>query len=748
MNAFTYSNDRLSISAGLLSRTLRLPALIGRSLTTRNMEIESNALLGIVTSEVGVRVTCASPNLRPQGLSLEDAGSITQENQDQNKTDGLRVEASSPRTRSTRETDWINPLLIDGSTWDTLFTAPEVKINGNQCTISYRGIPETPARNLQIEILFDAFPEYSVIRKHLLFTNLSTASGPEWLKIDQLVLDPIEFNTDFPTITNLTPSERGAVASVLGRTNTEGTRGVIIGNEIPSALRDITSTGASGYSPKLFEHILGPGETFESEAVWYMGFTGPVEKTVSGVSTPLDRTVEGQLQDFYREILKMPVFSVPLPAPVWCTWSNMVANISDKVVREQADLAQQIGFHTLQVDAGWAISEDPSDWTAGGMEPHPDKFPAFSETCQYVRGLKLRLGLWTSCFRSPSSKDLRDMPEARSLPLIKRGHCFGMSYASPWREYYAKDLVSLVNDYGASYFKQDLTNIKFGDFAEGHESRSLKDSYLRALRGLLESQRLIHADAPGVWTMLSHEIYWGTPGVPCDLAVLKSACGFHIPPNDYSGCGPRRQRWKPSWKNTFHKKSLALKRGCWHARTRYYAHRGLPLPSLEYYGVATVNIGGSLTPQIQDRQICSWLMGMPSVYAGDLLSLTPENIAHYRKRFDLLKSLETKFGIYRYYQYSGVPPPTDIGWHWWGKLNGNQEGVVVVLRGFLGRRHKRINIPWVDPDTSYKVTACFQERPIGTFTGKYLQVGRLKITLPRWGQEILKIEKETDTTTR
>ena len=109
--------------------------------------------------------------------------------------------------------------------------------------------------------------------------------------------------------------------------------------------------------------------------------------------------------------------------------------------------------------------------------------------------------------------------------------------------------------------------------------------------------------------------------------------------------------------------------GCKNARERFYDHRGLPLYCIEYYGAATVDWQGSLTYEIQDRQVCSWLMGTPSVYAGDLASLRPEQLAHYRERFAILKDLQSRYGIYRHFQFSGVPEPTDRDWHWWGKLN-------------------------------------------------------------------------------
>ena len=51
-----------------------------------------------------------------------------------------------------------------------------------------------------------------------------------------------------------------------------------------------------------------------------------------------------------------------------------------------------------------------------------------------------------------------------------------------------------------------------------------------------------------------------------------------------------------------------------------------------------------------------------------------------------MQRLERAYGIYKHFQFSGVPEPTDVDWHWWGKLNAAGHGAVVVLRGSGGRR--------------------------------------------------------------
>jgi len=228
------------------------------------------------------------------------------------------------------------------------------------------------------------------------------------------------------------------------------------------------------------------------------------------------------------------------------------------------------------------------------------------------------------------------------------------------------------------------------------------------------------------------------------LAAIKHAVTYHIPPNDYSGTVHWKQRFGASdaWTNADPDKIAAeLIQGCYNARQRFYEHRGLPLESVEYYGAATINGNGSLSPAIQDRQICSWLMGAPMVFAGDLNSLTEENIQRYRNRFELLERLNSTYGIYRHFQFSGVPEPTDTDWHWWGKLNKDGTGAVVVIRGSEGADQRNINIPWVDADASYQVRALFVDKSLGSFTGRELMNGRLQLALPTYGQEILEVIK-------
>jgi hypothetical protein len=314
---------------------------------------------------------------------------------------------------------------------------------------------------------------------------------------------------------------------------------------------------------------------------------------------------------------------------------------------------------------------------------------------------------------------------------------YAMSFASAWREYYVKDLVQLAQRYGVRYFKQDFTNIMYGDLADGHESRTRKESLLRGLRGLLEAQASLRRAAPEIVNEITHEIYWGTPGVPADLAALKETARFHIPPNQAIGTNLAREF--PGRRIDAGEHAKALRRGCWLARQRFYSHRGLPLYPLEFYAAATTNHEGSLTQEVQDRQVASWLMGMPVCYSGDLRTLNEDNIKHYHRRFEEIRRLESAYGIYKHFQFSGVPEPTDVDWHWWGKLNDDGYGAVVVIRGCEGLALQQVNIPWVRQDKQYRLTGLFSGKRYGRFSGHRLQKSGLNIELPVNGQEILEL---------
>lgn len=726
----TVSGDRILLKAESVERIL---SLAGGNISTIRFSVAGEEMLAAPAREFSFAVAREQSNRPPRGLRPEE----TTEKNDFSVANRARWrgEGFDPSRYDDTRADaprWIEPKWVETRSWTPMVDKPVAQLSHpspgvHRLSVSTSFRRDSTLQDVSVELNFELYDGYPVIRKWVRLHN----RGSLWLRLDRMILEDIHLST--LTRKPMAAAMYGVQPSVVAFESPGGLTGLIAASEIPSALRSITDQGAMGYAPSLFEWVLGPGEEFVSEPVFYFGFHGPTIRTVSSMSTPLDRTVEGPYMEFLHRILGIAADKAPMHGPQWLTWAYFYDKIDDPLVRRLADIVARAGFTEMLLDDGWQKGRL-------GVEVDTQKFPDFAGTAEYIRSKGLTLGLWVSCFRDQDSSDRRDMPNARILPeLIRSPELPGMamSFASSWRDYYVKDLVSRARRFGIRYYKQDFTNIMYGDLAEGHESRTRKESLLRGLRGLLAAQASLRKSAPDIVNEITHEIYWGTPGVPADLAALKNTARFHIPPNECIGSDLAREFRGRTIDADEHRE--ALRRGCWLARQRFYSHRGLPLYPLEFYAASTTNYQGSLTAQIQDRQVASWLMGMPVCYSGDLRTLTEANIAHYRRRLDEVRRLQKDYDIYRHFQFSGVPEPTDTDWHWWGKLNRNGLGVVVVIRGAEGKSVRQVNIPWVQGENQYKITGLFSGRAYGTWTGRQLQEKGLEVELPVYGQEILEI---------
>ncbi len=725
---FEVSGRAVRISAGVLERVIDLT---DGNLSTTHLRVQDQDLLAGPAFELSLTVTRAEPNAKPKGLKPGEGGTI-----DSVKTfsPGRHVDPGTYDDATLGQTThWVEPVRIRAGQWADIFTLAKPEVSAPAPDVSRLTI-RAPARKasaldgLILNVVYEVYRGTPVVRKWVEITNESSV----WRKIEQLTIDDFALASSISERAPLTPAGYGVGTSMIGFASSDGTFGVIAANEIPSGLRIIADTGALGYHPARFEWVLGPGERFVSEPVFLYAFSGPVEQTISARSTPLDRTVEGPFQRFLSQRIGIVGERLPCDAPQWLTWANFGPNLNDAMIRRQADGAARAGIVQFLMDDGWQRDRL-------GTEPDRTKFPDFAATAEYVRSRGLKLGLWLSCFRDANSPDLKALPEARSLPVVTRLGGIAMSFTTPWREFYAQDVARLHERYGAVYFKQDFSNILYGDLAENHPNRTRKESLLRGLRGLLEAQDRLRALAPDVMNEMTHEIYWDTPGAPCDLAALQHAARYHVSPNACRGIVPRPRPGQAAPAVDPQKLRAELLSACYQARQIFYSHRGLPLYCLEFYGAATEDHQGSLTPAVQDRQVVSWLLGAPLVFSGDLSTLAPEHLAHYQKRFALLNRLHRDWDIYHHFQFSGVPAPNDNDWHWWGKLNEQGCGAVVVVRGSGGAERRSINIPWVSPGRRYAVIASFGELRLGDFTGRRLQSTGVEVTLPVYGQEILEL---------
>ena len=719
-------DDSATIESGALQRVIRYG---DGNIRTVSLRMDGRQMLASAANEFSVVVTREQNDRAPRPFTVEEAGERNyftlghrgvwrSESFDTSRYDDRRPDAPK----------WVKGHTLNGETWGRSGTRLIPKATAVSPGITRLELASTPdGDGLSVRLYYELYGDHPAVRKWIVFRN----EGSHWLRLNSLVIDDVQLAP--LTRKPLAAAMFGVEPSVVAFEEPGSTVGLIAASEVPSALRTISDQGAMGYHPGLFEWVLGPGEEFTSEPVFFYGFSGPVRKTAGGASTPLDRAVESSYLEFVERYIGVAAATAPMHGPQWMTWAFFYDRIDDPLVRQLAGIAGRAGFTEMLFDDGWQKGRL-------GTVVDTAKFPDFGATAEFVRKQGMALGLWVSCFRDRDSPDLQAMPEGRVLPELLRSPSLpglGMGFASTWRDYYVKDLVALARRYGVTYFKQDFTDILYGDVAPGHVSRTRRESVLRGLRGLQTAQAMLRKAAPDVVNEITHEIYWGTPGVPADLAALKSTARFHIPPNE--AIGADAPRLFAGRKGSMEEHQAELRQGCWLARQRFYSHRGLPLYPLEFYAAATTDYEGSLTPSIQDRQVASWLMGAPVCYSGDLRTLSAASVAHYRKRLDAVKRLEKQYGIYKHYQFSGVPDPTDIDWHWWGKLNSRGEGAVVVVRGSAGAASRLINIPWVKAGSRYRVSGIFSGKVYGSYSGQALQAAALKLALPVYGQEILEV---------
>lgn len=727
------NENKVIIKAGILERLIMFSK---NEASTVSISVDGKEMLAR-SGEFLATISQASPNIEPVGISKSLETGIIQNDTENNNTDALVVKKND--FQGQEPVQWIRSVEVSGKgsrIIEGVNHSIDITEKGRTRLVIDYTLDHKEWPGISVNVIYEVYNDYPVIRKWIEFTN----KGKLWVKIENLEIDDLQITKPFLNQTFLTPDSRGINSSIVAFSDLTASCGIISASEIPSKLRSISGEGSTGYNTDYFEWVLGPTESFISEPVFMYGFSDESYSTLSGVSTALDRAVEGDFQTFLNEHIIRPVGEDKSVAPVFCTWTNYNSNINDEKIREAAKIASDIGFKCFQLDAGWSETGVDGGWAISTPNPDLQKFPDLKDLNQFIQSKKMKAGLWYSVFIDEPVQLNTEERLLYSLPLIKRAGGVGLSFCfKKSREKYLNDIVYLHDIYQASYFKQDLSNICYGDIAQGHESRTLKESYLRGLRGLFETQDEIHARAPNVWLQLSHEIYWETPGPEADIAVLKHADSYHTAPNEYWGAGNRKELVNSSWDFDVKELQNKLIEGAFRARNLWYSHRGLPLDRIEVFGAVSTNFKGSLSSEILDRQICSWLMGAPISFSGDLTSLTKENIDQYKSRFTMIEMLEKKYGIYSHFQYSGVPGPTDEGWHWWGKLNPQGCGAVVVLRGSNGEDTMNINIPWVQPESKYRVKSLFVNKEMGFFTGKQLQDGDLQLTLSRFDQEIVEI---------
>ena len=206
-----------------------------------------------------------------------------------------------------------------------------------------------------------------------------------------------------------------------------------------------------------FRRDLAPGESFETPRRFFAFYRDNLEDAANVT------------HDFARRYLMRPR-PADFPWAHYNSWFAHYTNIDEGVLRQQVDLAAELGLEAFCVDAGWyegSPREADFSFGLGTWRENREKFPSgLAAFADYVYGKGLKFGLWVE----PERVDLEyagpgteipfewlsprtpfDAPPPEGLPQNARV-CFGHPGAREWAKQW---LARIILDYHVDWLKWD-----------------------------------------------------------------------------------------------------------------------------------------------------------------------------------------------------------------------------------------------------------------------------------------------------
>lgn len=256
--------NKITIHAGIIQKKLSINQY---AVKTENVSINKQVITESGSDELSLSFHYANPNKAPEGITDTLDNKISQTAQKENATDILNVSKNNREVM--QNVSWIKACDLKSSNWNAAFDHVNYVISEpakgiKRLNLRVRAIEKEQLTNVSINLFYEIYEGHAAIRKWVEVNNNSS----KWLKVDNLILDDIVISGNYKDRTELTPSERGATSSIISFGTADHSVGVIIGSEVPSALRFMDENGKTGYAADYFEWVIGPAEKFVSEPVF------------------------------------------------------------------------------------------------------------------------------------------------------------------------------------------------------------------------------------------------------------------------------------------------------------------------------------------------------------------------------------------------------------------------------------------------------------------------------------------------
>jgi len=566
--------------------------------------------------------------------------------------------------------------------------------DGKSLTIHLR----SKAFPLEVSVVYRVYAGHPAIRKWLVLRNTGSAT----LHLSHMNIEAIApsvgpsnetvLNAQYGTIPRETFYTGRSEDAGLFVSNARTGDGFAILSEVPGYMKrtEINAWSDPGrvgvmYDTDLmpFERSLAPGTEFKTAAVSLLTF-----RNRDGFNDP-----HWILPSYTAGVLERKLDARGAPW-IYNTWEPFERSINRETTLQLIDVAGKMGMDIFTIDDGWQqeYGENAVNLASfpAGLKPIRDAVEA--------RGM--RLGLWVPLAAvGMSTADVREHPEWAALDQQGKPKTTGtmagakvvMCMASGFRDAAAARIDDLIDRFGLSYVKLDLTTIfnAYGEapgcWAKDHLHGSWSESLGMIYESISYVTSKVYQKHPDVLLDLTFEL-WGQKHI-IDAGLL--AAGdldwmSNVDDTQPDSAGPMQGR-------------LLL----------YQRAASMPVESM-----LIGNIHAEL-PSIQESFATA--IGSAPLLLGDLRKLSATDRGWYREKIGWFKQLRRNFKISEsFFPLGNWRQPTPAAWDGFARLARSGHGVIAVFRNKSREPAANIQLPLI-PGEKHRLRSIISDKDLGIF---------------------------------
>ncbi|MCF0069714.1 alpha-galactosidase [Dyadobacter sp. CY261] len=588
---------------------------------------------------------------------------------------------------------------------------------------------------VEVTLTYLLYPSLPVIRKNLTVKNLSAKPVQlESVDVEKLTVTPYYATTfswichDYGRRRSIGPYDGNMQDALVTVHNSDWQQGIVIGNEASGVVKHTSvfwdeRVILSGLTHKdaryPFRKHIAPGASFTTPQVFTMVYNNHKDP---------DEILNTAVADFVRKHMGIRLSELKQkPTFVYNTWVPFRKEINEKLVMELAKAAADAGMKEFVIDDGWA--DNYGDWIIDKK-----KFPnGLKPVFDYIKSLGMKPGLWVSVgSASPESKVYKAHPEWFVLDEKQqpanlheddknmRTACFG----TPWRGYIKDVLLKLALEYGLEYLKLDFTVVtstyRFGNKVTG--------CYATGHKGHKDHHESLYANYEEVWALFD-ELHAAKPSLFIDC-TFETMGGLQL--IDYAMLKHAEGDWLSNFYGPGTQVDLRVRNMAW------WRSPAIPATALVIGNPEMQDEGWALHVKS--------LVGALPIMLGDPRKLSGKTLEEYRGYADWLQRMENSHQIMTYRQdLAGFGEPKEGTWDGFQRINTEtgSGGTVGVFRQGGTDNERQVTIQYLDREKIYTVKEIFASEPIISATGRELSATGFKVRIEKaYDGKLLEVKAE------